>query len=194
MCLLWRCQCGSCVSAVNDWPCLADAILWPTPSKRWLPRPRGDTYLPPSLVVVPVHCRQPAPILARYVPHGHIQEPPAEWHPVVDVIWAAAPMPALAGWAAALQAGVTGALGHVARTAGPCHGVHQARRRHRMYERRLLRACKATQGHVASQPPQITFLAKLEKWILLARVLLKGKGYEFKVVTAWSALWTCLKL
>lgn len=138
------------VPAVKDRPRLVDAILSMKANRQLLPFLNGDTYLPPGLVVVPVHGRQPAPALARYVLHGHIQELSAERHSVVDIVGAAAPVPALAGRAAVPQARVAGALGHVSCAARPRHRMHEARRRHCVYERRLLRAYKARHEHVTS--------------------------------------------
>lgn len=77
----------------------------------------NDTYLPPSLVVVQVHRHQPAPALACYVLERHVQELSAEGHSIVDIIRAAAPVPALAGRAAVPQGDIAGALGHVPRAA-----------------------------------------------------------------------------
>lgn len=132
------------VPADKDRPCLVDVILSMKVNKQLLPLPNGDTYLSPSLVVVQVHCHQPAPTLARCVLNGHIQELSAEGHSVVDVVGAAAPVPALAGWAAVLQVRVAGALGHVSCAARSCHRMHEARWCHCVYERGLLRAYKST--------------------------------------------------
>ena len=108
------------------------------------------TYLPPSLVVVQVHRCQSATALARYVLNGHIQELSAERHSVVDIVRAAAPVPALAGRAAVPQVCVAGALGHVSCAARSRHRMHEAGRRHCVYERGLLRAYKARHGYVTS--------------------------------------------
>lgn len=147
--------------AAQDRPPSVDAILSTKANKQSLPFRNGDTYLPPSLVVVQVHRRQSAPALARYVLHGHIQEPSAERHSVVDVVRAAAPVPALAGRAAMPQVHVAGTLGHVSCAARSRHRMHEARRRHCVYERGLLRAYKARHEYVTSQLPLITFLAEL---------------------------------
>lgn len=111
----------------------------------------------------------------------------------MDIVGAAAPVPALAGRAAVAQARVAGALRHVPRAARPRHRVHEARRRHSVNERSLLRACKATHQWVTSSLPPTTVLVELEKAILQARLLLKGNSYKFKVITAWSVELTCLK-
>lgn len=52
-------------------------------------------------------------------------------------------MPAFAGRACALQAGVTAALRHVACTAGARHCLDQPRRHHRVDKRRLLGPCQS---------------------------------------------------
>lgn len=121
---------------------MADAILSVKVIEQLLPHP-NNTHLPPSLVVVQVHRRQATPALACHVVERHVQELPAEGHSVVDIVGAAAPVPALAGRAAVAQGDIAGALGHVPRAARPRHRVHQPRRRHRRDERRLLGACTA---------------------------------------------------
>lgn len=126
---------------------MADAILPRKVIKQLLPH-LNDTYLPPSLVVVQVHRHQSAPALACDVLERHVQELPAEGHSIVDIVRAAAPVPALAGRAAVPQGDIAGALGHVPRTARPRHRVHEPRRRHRRDERGLLRACTARRGNV----------------------------------------------
>ena len=68
---------------------------------------------------------------------GGVDEPAAEPGSVLDVVRAAAPVPALRQGAAALQPGVTAALRHVALTTGARHGVDQPRSHHRVNKRRF---------------------------------------------------------
>lgn len=135
------------IPAAKDPALLADAILSMKVIEQSLPH-LSDTHLPPSLVVVQVHRHQSAPALACHVLERQVQEHSAEGHSVVDVVRAAAPVPALGGRATVPQSDIAGALGHVPRAARPCHRVHDARRRHRRDERHLLRACAARRGNV----------------------------------------------
>lgn len=102
--------------------------------------PFPNTYLPSRFTVMQVHRWQHFALLARGVSDGDVQELSAEPHAVLDVVGAAAPVPAFAGGAAVLQGGVTGALRHVAGAARPGHSVHQARSHHRIDKRCLLGA------------------------------------------------------
>lgn len=121
---------------------MADALSSLRVLEQWLPH-LNVTYLPAGLVVVQVHRHQATPAPARHVLERHVQELPAEGHSVVDIVGAAAPVPALAGRAAVPQGDIAGALGDIAGAAPARHRVHQPRRRHRRDERRLLRACTA---------------------------------------------------
>lgn len=77
----------------------------------------------------------------RRVSERAVDEPAAEPGSVVDVVRAAAPVPALRRQASAAQPSVAAALRRVALTAGARDGVDQPRSHHRVDERGLLRSC-----------------------------------------------------
>lgn len=95
-------------------------------------------HLSSHLTVVLVHGAQRVSSSARrHVPDAVVDELAAEPGPVLDVVRAAAPVPALLRRAAALQPTVAATLRHVALTAGARDGVDQPRRHHRIDERRF---------------------------------------------------------
>lgn len=82
----------------------------------------------------------------RHVFDGVVDELAAEPDPVMDVVRAAAPVPALRRRTAALQPSVAAALRHVALTTGACDGVDQPRRHHRVDERCFFGSYKTGDG------------------------------------------------
>lgn len=103
----------------------------------------GSPHLPPGLAVVLVHGEQREPSSGhRRVFHTAVDEPAAEPGTVLDVVRAAAPVPALGsgtgGTSASTQPRVAAALRHVALTAGARDGVDQPCGQNRVDKRRLL--------------------------------------------------------
>ncbi len=96
------------------------------------------SHLSSDLTVVLVHGAQRVSSSARrHVSHAVVDELAAEPRPVLDVVRAAAPVPALRRRAAALQPTVAAALRHIALTAGARDGVDQPCRHHRVDKSRL---------------------------------------------------------
>lgn len=100
---------------------------------------RCPPHLSSGLAVVLVHgAQRVAGPARRHVPHRAVHEPAAEPGTKLDVVRAAAPMPALRHrTGAATQPGVAAALRHVALAAETGDGVDQTCRHNRVDERRL---------------------------------------------------------
>jgi hypothetical protein len=100
-------------------------------------------YLSPSFVIMKVHScsHTPSFLVLCFCWRLHffrrVNKLACELNPVVEIIAAASPFPALRGLQT-LARGVTAAVSEVARTAGLCYSMHYASTGHRIYEGRLL--------------------------------------------------------
>lgn len=106
----------------------------------------GPSHLSSGLAVVLVHGDQRVPSGRRRVFDTVVDEPAAEPGAVLDVVWAAAPVPALCRWTTTAEPRVAAALRHVALTAGPRDGVDQSRSHHRVDKRGFLGSCWTREG------------------------------------------------
>lgn len=137
---LWTLSCWSPADAnrklITPWTFRLSALVWV-----------ADVHLSPGLAVVLVHgAQRVATVARRHVLHGVVHELAAEPRPVLDVIWAAAPVPALCCWAAAPQPSIAAALCHVALAAGARDGMDEPCCHHRIDERCLFGSCSDRMG------------------------------------------------